>query len=270
MPDTVFLDQMTEGLPGNVDIHLSMNGKDIKMECVGKDNNGEQIFNFVDYLQKNTVKNESVVIDKQLQGHGIGKTIKANSYAVYQKAGYKGATGWSVSGYDKEADMNFIGGYVWAKFGKIPTQSAWDEIRDNMADKLHQTVQLIRQKEPQLMPDNATINGVNALLQSKNPNSIIPLAYMTAEIPDPENKGQPVKVGKFLLRSEDWDNVIDFNNKTQMQVMHTYTGGDKLPALEAKLSGQSVTQNKTTPNKTTKATQNPVSQKKKRFGFGFG
>jgi hypothetical protein len=62
----------------------------------------------------------------KIQGHGIGKEVLARNVEFYQKIG--------LDQVDVHANID-VGGYAWAKYGYVPSQRSWDQLRDELREK---------------------------------------------------------------------------------------------------------------------------------------
>lgn len=59
-------------------------------------------------------------------GKGVGKEMLASNVAFYQKMG--------LDAVEVHANID-VGGYAWAKYGYVPTQQSWNNLRSDLRDK---------------------------------------------------------------------------------------------------------------------------------------
>jgi hypothetical protein len=116
------------GVPGTMSVSYSDTGD--KMTISGRvQEDGRSIGEYqrdID-LKNNSAYSAYFVLNSGERGAGVGKTLLASNVAMYQKLGLDKV---SVS-----ANID-VGGYAWAKYGYVPTQSSWNSLRADIIDKL--------------------------------------------------------------------------------------------------------------------------------------
>jgi GNAT superfamily N-acetyltransferase len=86
---------------------------------------GENIGNFdrIIDINKKTAKSSLFEVHKRFRGSDIGKKLLAGNVEMYEKIGIEKVTTF--------ANID-VGGYAWAKYGYVPTQSDWNELRNKL------------------------------------------------------------------------------------------------------------------------------------------
>jgi hypothetical protein len=78
-------------------------------------------------LKNNKASSDYFKIDEEYTGKGEGKTLLAANVALYQELG--------LDKVSTHANID-VGGYAWAKYGYVPTEDSWDELRNALREKL--------------------------------------------------------------------------------------------------------------------------------------
>jgi len=124
-----FRKQFLGGLPGSMTIRYDEGNEEFGISGHIHDKNGNNIAEYsrdIDFKHKIASSNYFKVLGKE-QGHGVGKQLLAGNMDVYRKLGMKRV--------DVRANID-VGGYAWARYGYVPTQSSWNELRGYIERKL--------------------------------------------------------------------------------------------------------------------------------------
>ena len=133
------------------------------------------------------VTHDRLMIDDKAQGKGLGRIFLANSMDVYKALGLKKINVWAAS---------TAGGYVWARFGFVPLQADWDELRADL--QIH-----LRGMEQQIPADQLDV--VKRILKSRTPKTIWLLADLRHKV-----DGKPL--GRELLAGRRWNGTFDLTD----------------------------------------------------------
>jgi len=119
----------TGGLHDQVDMTLSEAGGTFYVGGTISDKDGRRIGEFDRHLKPDSKSAFSSFfkLNKDAQGGDIGKKILSGNVDVYEALGYDTV---KVS-----ANID-IGGYAWAKYGYVPTATAWNSLRAELERKL--------------------------------------------------------------------------------------------------------------------------------------
>ena len=122
----------------------------------------------------------------KIQGHGLGKKMLAGNVDMYQRIG--------LDAVDVHANID-VGGYAWAKYGYVPKQNDWDNLRSDLSTD-------VRDEDSDIMN----------ILADKDPKAIWALADS--------------KWGKKLLAKDqiEWHGTLNFSDKESMDRFHAYVG----------------------------------------------
>lgn len=138
----------------------------------------------------------------QIEGKGIGKKLFDGLLDVYDHLGIKTL--------DVHAGLQG-GGYAWARYGFVPTQSSWDGLRSIINSQINYIESpSVRQK-------------VRSLVDNPDPKTIRELAAIT----DPMVPGGEVPAGKGLLRGSIWHGSIKLSDPKEYKVISNYVRGKK-------------------------------------------
>ena len=124
-----FRNQFLGGLKGTMQIHF--NDKEDSLTVTGRlqDAHGSQIGEYtrnIDFPQ-NKAFSSYFKLNGSKQHAGVGKTLLAANVAMYQKMG--------LSAVEVHADID-VGGYAWAKYGYVPTDSSWRVLSGEIEGKV--------------------------------------------------------------------------------------------------------------------------------------
>ena len=154
--------------------------------------NGEKIERLTRTFE---IKDEGLVVKHDMfrlwedkQGGSIAKTVLKDSFKLYDELG--------VSRVELEANID-VGSYAWAKYGFLPTDKAWAQLRVKLSERI-ESLSVPRDVEDMLL----------ALIESDDPRTI----WLIADSP----------YGKDLLLSASWDGYIDLKNAQAMDRFKGY------------------------------------------------
>lgn len=139
------------------------------------------------------VDNEYFKVRNDLQGTSIGKDILLGQAALYESTGL----------LDKmriNANLD-VGGYAWAKYGYVPTESSWESLSSR-----------IRAQSNYITPiaDGADIAQ---MALSPDPKTV----WAISDSPH----------GKQLLIGTSWDGELSFRDEESMRRFRMYLGGNR-------------------------------------------
>jgi ADP-ribose pyrophosphatase YjhB (NUDIX family) len=139
------------------------------------------------------VEHDYFSIPEAGEGKGYGKKFLRDSFELYKKMG--------VDNVHVHANIN-VGGYAWAKYGFVPTQKSWDQLR-----KAVYTGDVPKKYMP----------AVEAVLGSSDPKAIWALSdFKFASMSNTE------RFGKLALLGEDWEGNIDMTDQDAMRRFDAY------------------------------------------------
>jgi hypothetical protein len=143
-------------------------------------------------VQKNSAVSEKFEMRKEAQGKDFGKKLLAGNIAMYREIGLKHV--------DTFANID-VGGYAWAKYGYVPTRSAWSDIKEAINHRISISA-----------PDvQARVKAeVGPILKSADPKAIWVLADS--------------KWGKTLLLGRSWEGRLNLKDAESMARFDAYVG----------------------------------------------
>jgi len=145
-------------------------------------------------------------LEPRLQGAGFAKDILRSNIDFYRQLGLSGVETWA------NADA---GGYVWAKYGFVPTAKSWDTLRASLKSQVSRPTLDIAPADRQAMLD---------LLENRDPRTIWRIAdYQTPVMVG--NRSMPL--GKHLLLGSGWDGNLDLSDAAAMNRFDAYVGAKK-------------------------------------------
>lgn len=226
----------------------------ISMEYADKD--GGKLFNImrtfdIDADGKITVSHDSFYIEEKARG--LGKTVMRNSVDYYEKAGIRKI---------KMPAAVSNGAYAWPRYGFVPDQDSWDELRKRISQALIGerpvkeanwggigNARGLRALFERLDPERR--RTVLKILDNPDPKSIWRLSDLDDMIdltdvvlPSTEYIGPPIpdkmKLGRLLLYRNNWGNgELDLDDDEAMTrfwkyVNNNYQAGLREEAMERK------------------------------------
>jgi hypothetical protein len=135
------------------------------------------------------------------QSSGIARSFLKDSMDLYKNL--------DVDRITLQANID-VGGYAWAKYGFIPSQTSWDELRDGMKAQLHFTKQNY---------DPNTVADLMVVFDNPNPKSLWDIADMTVVEP---LLGEKENLGKKFLLGAGWSGVLDMHDMESMTRFSSY------------------------------------------------
>ena len=123
-----------------------------------------------------------------LKNRGLGAEVTRDALRLYRELG--------VSNIVLKASMT-EGGYVWARYGFVPSQSAWDKVRGQ-----------IRERLAEMDLDGALRQEITSHLDDKNPRAIWRVADSV--------------LGKELLLGRSWDGEMDLGDQVSVRRTRDY------------------------------------------------
>jgi hypothetical protein len=114
-----------------------------------------------------------------------------------------------------------VGGYAWARFGFVPKQSDWDDLRKSLnvwvnADDVSHD--LLGNEYPALKIPKRQRKALTKILDNPDPRGLWKIA--DARIGDRN-------IGKEVLMERDWSGEIRLDDADAMQRFNHYTGRTK-------------------------------------------
>jgi hypothetical protein len=124
---------------------------------------------------------------------------------VYQKIG--------IERIELSANVD-VGGYSWARYGFLPTPSAWYTLSQDT----------LRQRMKYLRMDNDVRKEVEKLLDVSDPVVLWRLADMRTPVAHGLTKENPQPLGKRLLLGQEWRGYFDTTDPAMMSRFNAYVG----------------------------------------------
>jgi GNAT superfamily N-acetyltransferase len=140
-----------------------------------------------------------------LQGRGLAKDILRANINYYRKLGLSRA---NVSALDR-------GGYVWARYGFLPTQESWDAVRPMLRDRV---------TDPSLNIAPAVRRDVLHLLDSHDPHAIWRIADKRTPV---TIEAETLPLGTHLLSGSDWEGSLDLKDAPTMERFYDYARSNR-------------------------------------------
>ncbi|UEM18666.1 hypothetical protein JL100_016235 [Skermanella mucosa] len=155
---------------------------------------------------------DGFVINGEGKGGGIGKQVLKAQFDEYERMG--------VSKVKVHANID-VSGYAWARFGFVPSQQSWDELRASMKFWINSdevtTDGLGNEYQPLNIPQRQR-RALTRILDNPDPKGIWKIA--DARI---GNRN----IGKELLMERDWEGEIRLDDADAMARFNHYTGRSK-------------------------------------------
>lgn len=141
--------------------------------------------------------------DPNMHGKGIAQKLLKNTVDQFDRMGIKKI--------DLQAAKD-AGGYVWAKYGWLPDQKSWDQIRHSPEPAQSSTVATRLnwlQKSREVTDEQHS--AISKLLESKDPRSIWAIVNL------------PNGIGKKLMHHISWDGSMHLDKKgEQRKILDSY------------------------------------------------
>jgi hypothetical protein len=152
----------------------------------------------------NTAQHDNLHLIRAEQQKGTSKDILRSNIEFYRRNG--------ISSVNLLADE--VGGYAWAKYGFLPTQSSWNQLRTSLLERL-------RSPEAADIPFKAKARAA-AILQHDSPRAIWQISDMPDVTPFVDQAGEPLPLSKWLLLNTVWDGTLDLNHSPSMTRFDKY------------------------------------------------
>jgi hypothetical protein len=113
----------------NSSMNIINQGKHWEISGRIQDEKGENVGEYRRYINwnKNEAESSFFKLNKSATSGGIGKRVLAGNVEIYKKLG--------IERVYTHANID-VGGYAWAKYGYIPTQSSWNDLKKTLLIKL--------------------------------------------------------------------------------------------------------------------------------------
>lgn len=145
-----------------------------------------------------TARHESLLVNRDRRGEGLGTGLLANSMYVYEALGFARVQAVATSRGEN------VGGYVWPRFGFTPTMSVWRQVRDRNVRPW------ITENRDRLT--RAEVQELEELLAIENPRAIWSVAAHPL--------GREALTGGEEIS---WVGAIDLSDSAAMQRFNSYT-----------------------------------------------
>lgn len=200
---------------------------------------GKSIGTMIRTLYPNHVDHAYFQLAKTEEDNGVSRAMLMSQIPLYQDLG--------MSHVDVHANID-VGGYSWARYGFVPSQSSWNSLRADVKGRLYDLghAGLVSVEDAR---------KVAKILDDSNPKAIWEIADLSQLVPQPE--GKPKTLGKRLLLGTDWSGKLDLKDAETMKRFGDYVGqppraprplsegqnpGTMMPAGSGPAGGQAVTQ----------------------------
>jgi GNAT superfamily N-acetyltransferase len=155
----------------------------------------------------------ALMLSPEFEGQGLGRDILRANIDYYRQLG--------LSRVDVNAALD-RGGYVWARYGFVPTQEAWDALRPVLRAKVG---------EPSLNLAPAERQATLDLLESPDPRTIWHIADdRTPTVIDGQPlmfRDKPVPLGNHLLSGNGWEGSLDLKDQATLERFYNYVGSNR-------------------------------------------
>jgi GNAT superfamily N-acetyltransferase len=157
--------------------------------------NGEPIGQITRSGNENTgtAVHHSIEIAPAWQRHGLSKGILAANIDYYRSHGINLVR-------TRAGDEG--GGFTWARYGFVPEQDSWLQLRGELARRLDQI---------QGLPENVK-GRIQDLLASPDPKTIWEVADYEMPVPERNDPSKMATLGSRLLRGTTWKGYMDLND----------------------------------------------------------
>jgi hypothetical protein len=152
-------------------------------------------------LAEKVVNHAGFNVVRQRRGRGLAKLLTRNSLAVYRELG--------ISRVTLSAGLE-AGGYVWARFGFLPSREDWFRVRGDVQAKLTTVGEV---------PAEAK-EALTYALVDDDPVAIWDIADLDAKVDD-------TSLGRLLLSGTAWEGLLEFSNVDAMDRFDAYVATNK-------------------------------------------
>jgi uncharacterized protein len=204
MDPAEFKQRFTGGMQDVVDMRITLNGDEFTINgniYETPEMYGDKIGNFTRDIKPDKKEAYSALfeIEKDAQKSDIGKKILAGNIEVYEALG--------ITKVKVTANID-VGGYAWAKYGYVPTQSAWEHLSAELEEKLD------NMSEGRGSRGSSEADDWNSLSEDAQDSTKrywqndARSDFMDSEITSWRESGQPLNDAKIFLSEEFKDKTI--------------------------------------------------------------
>jgi hypothetical protein len=189
----------------NVRAIYSVNGKEIttelRMHVKSSDGHlGSLSMDRVIDLNTKTVGHTLFSLSGAVQNGGVGKKLFDASLDLYDHMGIKNLK--------VHANCD-VGGYAWARYGFVPTQESWNNLRENLGGRARE------------ISDVRVRDQVRVLLSDPHPTAIKELAGIKTKVYGFERQS----VGKGMLLGKEWYGSMRLDDPKKYAEVRAYVRG---------------------------------------------
>lgn len=189
-----FKHQFLNGLDGSMRLNFDTINETLEISGRLMDKNKSNIASYSRRMNFNTGYAYSALLeinDKTAQSQGVGKTMLAGNVAMYMKLGLK------KLGVSANID---VGGYAWARYGYVPTESSWQNLKPIIANRIRLRV-----------ADQTGKRQLTNMITSNDPKTLWDIADS--------------KYGKEMLLDTNWAGELKFDDHDAMHRFNAYIAG---------------------------------------------
>lgn len=150
-------------------------------------------------FEEKSVEHIMFELPKKSQGAGIAKKVISNQMETYKNLG--------LEKVELHANID-VGGYAWLKYGCLPDEKGWNELRETIRKKVSRIKGVSKE----------TKEKVKAIASSNDPRA----AWLLSDIQDKSDGGK--SVAKMLLMKTGWDGTLALNDPRAMERFNSYVG----------------------------------------------
>jgi hypothetical protein len=153
-------------------------------------------------FKQREVDHASAFIERKHAMQGLGSLMIRNCFALYLR--------WKMRIVHLIAGRT-VGGYAWARMGWRPTMESWENLRDQIRERLKTHVLMLTVTERKVIADT---------IQSDDPRMIWRLADLNRVI----KKGgyEEMSIGKVLLLGTVWVGVLNLDEVEGLKRLEDY------------------------------------------------
>ena len=128
-PPADFKTEFLGGIPASMSINFSDRDNSIEIRGKLKDADDATIGEYIRTIdfENNKASSDYFKLNSRETGHNVGKKLLAANVAYYKKLG--------LEKVEVHANID-VGGYAWAKYGYVPTESSWSDLQSSLTEKL--------------------------------------------------------------------------------------------------------------------------------------